>query len=282
VNGQFFYSPAAPLRQREIAVRAALGATRCRSSPSSDRKCRTVSDWRSLGRKSRVGLAQSDRRHDPAFHAALGSRLPLKPTSALLQSWRIDRCGSALRLCSGVANRAAQLSDTLKESGRSSSSSAGRHGLRRTLVVVEFALALTLLPRAGLVIHRFLEVRPAWISGSGKTNPHILSARHQRPLCHSRIKQRPFTVSSSIRSARPRNHAVSAPRHAHHRDKTLACLSTSRDRLLTIPRPSWRRLQYGHSRIFPHIWHSHDAMAARSPRRDAAGGVPVAVVNETL
>src|SRR6266853_510673 len=47
------------------------------------------------------------------------------------------------------------LSDTLKESGRSSSSSAGRQGLRRTLVVVEFALALTLLTGAGLVIHSF-------------------------------------------------------------------------------------------------------------------------------
>jgi putative ABC transport system permease protein len=46
------------------------------------------------------------------------------------------------------------LSDTLKEGGRSASS-AGRHGLRRTLVVAEFALALTLLAGAGLVIHSF-------------------------------------------------------------------------------------------------------------------------------
>jgi putative ABC transport system permease protein len=46
------------------------------------------------------------------------------------------------------------LSDTLKEGGRSGSS-VGRHGLRRGLVVVEFALALTLLAGAGLVIHSF-------------------------------------------------------------------------------------------------------------------------------
>src|SRR6266446_3600189 len=45
--------------------------------------------------------------------------------------------------------------DSLKESGRSSSSSIGRQGLRRTLVVIEFALALTLLAGAGLVIHSF-------------------------------------------------------------------------------------------------------------------------------
>jgi putative ABC transport system permease protein len=46
------------------------------------------------------------------------------------------------------------LSDTLKEGGRSGSS-VGRHGLRRGLVIIEFALALTLLAGAGLVIHSF-------------------------------------------------------------------------------------------------------------------------------
>jgi putative ABC transport system permease protein len=46
------------------------------------------------------------------------------------------------------------LNDVLKEGGRSASN-AGRHGLRRALVVTEFALALTLLAGAGLVIHSF-------------------------------------------------------------------------------------------------------------------------------
>jgi putative ABC transport system permease protein len=46
------------------------------------------------------------------------------------------------------------LNDTLKEGGRSGSS-GGRHGLRRTLVVIEFALALTLLAGAGLAVHSF-------------------------------------------------------------------------------------------------------------------------------
>jgi putative ABC transport system permease protein len=45
------------------------------------------------------------------------------------------------------------LSDTLKEGARSGS--GGRNGLRRVLVVAEFALALTLLAGAGLVIHSF-------------------------------------------------------------------------------------------------------------------------------
>ena len=45
------------------------------------------------------------------------------------------------------------LNDTLKEGGRSGG--ASRHGLRRGLVIAEFALALTLLAGAGLLIHSF-------------------------------------------------------------------------------------------------------------------------------
>jgi putative ABC transport system permease protein len=44
--------------------------------------------------------------------------------------------------------------ETLKEGGRSGTS-AGRHRLRQSLVVAEFALALTLLAGAGLAIHSF-------------------------------------------------------------------------------------------------------------------------------
>ncbi|HKW31455.1 MAG TPA: ABC transporter permease [Candidatus Acidoferrum sp.] len=46
------------------------------------------------------------------------------------------------------------LSDALKEGGRTPSQ-AGRHGLRRSLVIMEFALALTLLSGAGLLIRSF-------------------------------------------------------------------------------------------------------------------------------
>jgi putative ABC transport system permease protein len=45
------------------------------------------------------------------------------------------------------------LNEALKEGGRSGG--ASRHGLRRGLVIAEFALALTLLAGAGLVIHSF-------------------------------------------------------------------------------------------------------------------------------
>jgi putative ABC transport system permease protein len=49
------------------------------------------------------------------------------------------------------------LNDVLKEGGRSGSS-GGRHGLRRALVILEFALALSLLTGGGLAIHSLYNV----------------------------------------------------------------------------------------------------------------------------
>ena len=53
----------------------------------------------------------------------------------------------------------ANLSETMKEGGRSVSS--GRHGLRRALVVVEFALALTLLSGGGMAVHALVKMMNA-------------------------------------------------------------------------------------------------------------------------
>jgi putative ABC transport system permease protein len=63
------------------------------------------------------------------------------------------------------------LNETLKEGGRSGSG-AGRHGLRRALVVAEFALALTLLAGAGLVIHSFWKLTRVEL---GFRQDHILT-----------------------------------------------------------------------------------------------------------
>jgi putative ABC transport system permease protein len=63
------------------------------------------------------------------------------------------------------------LNEVLKEGGRSSSG-ASRHRLRRTLVVVEFALALTLLAGAGLSIHSFWNIRQVDL---GIQKDHILT-----------------------------------------------------------------------------------------------------------
>jgi putative ABC transport system permease protein len=79
------------------------------------------------------------------------------------------------------------LSDTLKEGGRSDSG-AGRHGLRRTLVVTEFALALTLLAGAGLVIHSFWKLTRVDL---GFRRDHVLTFNLPVPIDR-------FTTSTQI------------------------------------------------------------------------------------
>src|SRR5229473_476506 len=143
-------------RQREIAVRAALGATR----------------WQLFGQFLTESVALS------LIGGVLGISLAwglLKVIVAMIPpnslpseaDFRLNLpvlffslgasivCGALFGCAPAWQTARLNLSDTLKESGRSSSSSVGRHGLRRTLVVVEFALALTLLAGAGLVIHSF-------------------------------------------------------------------------------------------------------------------------------
>jgi len=73
--------------------------------------------------------------------------------------------------------------ETLKEGGRSGTS-AGRHRLRRSLVVGEFALALTLLAGAGLAIHSFWNL--ARVDPGFRTD-HILT--FNLPVPEKRLSQ---------------------------------------------------------------------------------------------
>jgi predicted permease len=73
--------------------------------------------------------------------------------------------------------------ETLKEGGRSGTS-AGRHRLRQSLVVGEFALALTLLAGAGLAIHSFWNL--ARVNPGFRTD-HILT--FSLPVPEKRLKQ---------------------------------------------------------------------------------------------
>ena len=73
--------------------------------------------------------------------------------------------------------------EALKEGGRTGSG-AGRNGLRRVLVVVEFALALTLLAGAGLAIHSFWNLSRVDL---GVSTDHILTFNLAVPA--GRLKQ---------------------------------------------------------------------------------------------
>ena len=143
------------VRQKEIAVRASLGATRRQLFAQFLTESLALS---AIGGVLGIGLAWAMLRvivvMMPPFtlpsEADVRLNLPVLffTLAASLLSGILFGCAPAFQ------TSRMNLSDTLKEGGRSASS-AGRHGLRRGLVVVEFALALTLLAGAGLVIHSF-------------------------------------------------------------------------------------------------------------------------------
>jgi len=108
----------------------------------------------------------------PPFTPASEADFRLNLRSALLQSWRSIVCGVLFGCAPAWQTAQLNLSDTLKESDALSSSSAGRHGFAPYLVVVEFALALTLLTGAGLVIHSSGKLSPR---GSRFRQDHILT-----------------------------------------------------------------------------------------------------------
>jgi putative ABC transport system permease protein len=143
------------VRRKEAALRASLGATRGQlfSQFLSESLALAV-----IGGALGVGLAAMLLKVVvvllPQFsvptEAEIRLNLPvlLFSITATILAGVLCGCAPALQVSRW------SLSDTLKEGGRSASG-GGRNGLRRVLVVSEFALALTLLAGAALVIHSF-------------------------------------------------------------------------------------------------------------------------------
>jgi len=142
-------------RQKEIAIRSALGATR-----------KTV--FAQLLTESLLLATAGGLLGLGVAYAMLHGFLAMMPEDTL--PWEADlRLNLPILAFTLVATTLAGLlfgcapawyasridpSETLKEGGRSGMG-AGRHRLRRVLVVGEFTLALTLLAGAGLAIHSF-------------------------------------------------------------------------------------------------------------------------------
>jgi putative ABC transport system permease protein len=146
-------------RQKEIAVRVALGASRARIA----RQLLIESTLQSvLGALVGVGLAYEDLQ----WRAASIPAFVVKYVPGV-KHMRID--GDALAFTTVVAVAAgilaglgfawhasrADLNETLKESARGGGPSSSSHRLRGLLVVTEVALALVLLAGAGLLVNGF-------------------------------------------------------------------------------------------------------------------------------
>ncbi|HKY03833.1 MAG TPA: ABC transporter permease, partial [Blastocatellia bacterium] len=149
----------ASVRQKEIAIRTALGAGRARLI----RQMLTESVLLStLG--GALGLLLAVWGID-LIVAFMGDQLPtlIRPgidpgvlSFTLLVSFVT---GLVFGLAPALQASKAGLNEILKEGGRGASGSARRHKLRRALVVTELALALVLLTGAGLMLRSFQQLQ---------------------------------------------------------------------------------------------------------------------------
>ena len=181
-------------RRGEMAIRAALGAGRWRLM-----RQLLVESLMLAGAASVAGLAL-------AFWG-IDTIVSLVPKYNLIETQAVHRITInlpvlgftvALSLLTGIVVgllpalriSSLNLSESLKESGRTSGVSGGRYTLQRVLVVSEVALALVLLVGAGLMIETFrhLETAP-----TGFNPDHVLTVRV--PLARYKYSPGPQSVN---------------------------------------------------------------------------------------
>jgi len=142
-------------RQKEAALRAALGATRWNLFVQFLTESLALAI---VGAAVGVGVGEVMVKAVVAImpSSTLASEADIQISVPVLVFTLITTMLAAVMFGCAPAWQASGVdpNSALKEGSRSGTS-AGRHRLRRTLVVIEFALALTLLAGAGLAIHSF-------------------------------------------------------------------------------------------------------------------------------
>jgi predicted permease len=168
-------------RRREIAVRLALGAR----AATLLRQAMVESMVLSIAGGA-IGLTLA------AVALRVGvSRLPqtLPRINEIGLDWRVMLFALGLALLTGLlcglapafAAIRTSVNDTLKEGGRTGTSSSGHARLRSALVVVEIAVALTLLTASGLLLRSFQNMRDVKL---GFRPDNVLAALYVLPQQH--------------------------------------------------------------------------------------------------
>jgi putative ABC transport system permease protein len=141
-------------RQSEIAVRAALGATRKQLfGQFLTESLALASIGGALGIALAWGLLKIILALMPQFTLPSEADVTLNIPVLLFTMAATMLAGVLFGCVPALQAARLNLSDTLKEGGRSGG--AGKHRVRHALVLAEFALALTLLAAAGLAVHSF-------------------------------------------------------------------------------------------------------------------------------
>jgi putative ABC transport system permease protein len=199
-------------RQKELAVRAAMGASRARIV------CQLLTEsilLALLGSAAGLLFAQWDitliLAHMPADVAKFvaGWKTISLDSNAFLFTLGIALFSGIL---SGIApallTSRTNVSETLKESGRGSSASRARHRLRNTLVVAEISLSLVLLVGAGLLVKNFTALinvneryRPESLLTMNLSLPELqYKAKPGRVSFHEQVLQR-LSALPNVQSA---------------------------------------------------------------------------------
>ena len=172
----------------------------------------------------------------------------------------------------------ANVNETLKETGRSMS--GGRHPLRRALVVVEFALALSLLAGGGLAIHSLMKLADVNLGfrtdrlltfdvpvPNGKlTTPEQITSFYDRMI--ERVRAVPGIVSASVSVGMP----VAGPNFG----MPFAIVGDK-------PVDPGARPGAGFAMVSPEYFRTFGIEMLRGrafTAQDRAGTLPVAIVNE--
>jgi putative ABC transport system permease protein len=147
----------ATTRQKEVAVRASLGASRTQLFSQFLVESLVLA---SVGGAAGVGLSWLLLKlimvMMPPFTLPYEANVRLSLPVLLFTLAATVLAGVVFGCAPALQSSRLNLNDVLKEGGRSSR--GGRHALRRGLVVAEFALALSLLTGGGLAIHSLWNV----------------------------------------------------------------------------------------------------------------------------
>jgi len=270
-------------RQREIAVRAALGATRWQLFAQFLTESVALSLIGGvLGISLAWGLLKVIVAMIPPFTLPSEADFRLNLPVLFFSLAASIVCGVLFGCAPAWQTAQLNLSDTLKESGRSSSSSAGGKGLRRTLVVVEFALALTLLAGAGLVIHSFWKLSRVDL---GFRQDHIFT--FYLPITNDRFAH-PEQINAFYRQlldkigALPGITAVSASTGMPIIGVNFGMPFNLAGQAVDDPSS---RPGAGFNMVTPEYFRTFGVRMIQGrtlTEQDTAGGLPVAVVNETF
>ena len=272
----------ATAREREIAVRKALGASRMRLV----RQLLSESLLLSIG-GGVIGVALCAALMPTLRAISPGAvpRLTETRVDAGVLLFSLFLCivtGIVFGLVPSLQAARKELQSSLKEGGRGSSEGGGRGRLRASLVVAEVAVALVLMTGAGLLIESFahlIRVDPGFSAKGVMTFPLSLPpARYGQPaqqaefyrLLLEKIKSIPQVKAAGVTSHLP---LAGALRFVFFCPQETACQGIGKDPVIAL------------RQVTPSLF---DVM--RTPllrgrvftEADVTGGAPVAIINQTV